>query len=47
MKFMAEILKVFSPFDGHKASGLGVGGILPAMEEMTEEKLVIFKSAAL
>ncbi|MFQ5673934.1 MAG: aldehyde dehydrogenase family protein [Nitrospinales bacterium] len=35
------------PFGGHKASGLGVGGILPAMREMTEEKLVVFKSAVL
>lgn len=35
------------PFGGHKASGLGVGGILPAMREMTEEKLVVFKSPVL
>ncbi|QPJ65931.1 MAG: aldehyde dehydrogenase family protein [Candidatus Nitrohelix vancouverensis] len=32
------------PFGGRKQSGLGVGGILPAMEEMTEEKLMILKS---
>ncbi len=32
------------PFAGHKQSGLGVGGIAPTMEEMTQEKLVIYKS---
>jgi len=32
------------PFGGRKASGLGVGGILPAMLEMTEEKLLVFRS---
>jgi len=35
------------PFAGHKSSGLGVGGILPTMLEMTEEKLVVFKSSVL
>ena len=33
------------PFAGHKQSGLGVGGILPAMLELTEEKLVVVKVA--
>ena len=32
------------PFGGRKASGLGVGGILPTMMEMTEEKLFVFRS---
>ena len=32
------------PFGGRKASGLGVGGILPSMMEMTEEKLLVFRS---
>jgi len=32
------------PFGGRKESGIGVGGILPAMEEMTVEKLVVIKS---
>jgi len=32
------------PFGGRKQSGLGVGGILPAMEEMTEEKMFVVKS---
>ncbi len=35
------------PFAGHKASGLGVGGMVYTMEEMTEEKMVVFRSAAL
>ncbi|MDH5543321.1 MAG: aldehyde dehydrogenase family protein [Nitrospinota bacterium] len=35
------------PFGGRKASGLGVGGILPSMEEMTEEKLIVFRSVSL
>ena len=35
------------PFGGAKESGMGVGGILPAMEEMTEEKLIVIKSKAL
>ncbi|MEK9628728.1 MAG: aldehyde dehydrogenase family protein [Nitrospinota bacterium] len=32
------------PFAGRKSSGLGVGGILPTMMEMTEEKLIVFRS---
>ena len=32
------------PFAGRKSSGLGVGGILPSMMEMTEEKLIVFRS---
>ena len=32
------------PFGGRKSSGLGVGGIIPAMEEMTEEKMFVIKS---
>jgi acyl-CoA reductase-like NAD-dependent aldehyde dehydrogenase len=32
------------PFAGRKASGLGVGGILPTMLEMTEEKMIVFRS---
>jgi acyl-CoA reductase-like NAD-dependent aldehyde dehydrogenase len=32
------------PFGGRKASGVGVGGILPTMMEMTEEKLLVFRS---
>lgn len=32
------------PFAGRKASGLGIGGILPTMMEMTEEKLIVFRS---
>ena len=32
------------PFAGRKSSGLGVGGILPTMIEMTEEKLIVFRS---
>ena len=32
------------PFGGRKASGLGVGGILPTMMEMTEEKMLLFRS---
>ena len=35
------------PFGGRKASGLGIGGILPSMEEMTEEKLIVFRSVVL
>ena len=35
------------PFAGHKESGLGVGGIIPTMEEMTEEKLLVFRSSVL
>jgi acyl-CoA reductase-like NAD-dependent aldehyde dehydrogenase len=32
------------PFAGRKASGLGVGGIVPTMMEMTEEKMIVFRS---
>ena len=32
------------PFAGRKSSGLGVGGILSSMIEMTEEKLIVFRS---
>jgi len=32
------------PFAGRKTSGLGVGGILPTMLAMTEEKMIIFRS---
>ncbi len=32
------------PFYGRKTSGSGVGGILPTMMEMTEEKLLVFRS---
>ncbi len=32
------------PFAGRRESGLGVGGILPSMMEMTEEKMIVFKS---
>lgn len=32
------------PFGGRQKSGLGVGGILPAMQEMTEEKMIVFRS---
>lgn len=35
------------PFGGRKSSGLGMGGILPAMEEMTEEKMIVFRSPSL
>ncbi|MEE8399627.1 MAG: aldehyde dehydrogenase family protein [Desulfobacterales bacterium] len=35
------------PFGGHKESGAGVGGIGPAMHEMTVEKLMVIKSDAL
>ena len=35
------------PFAGRKASGLGVGGILPTMHEMTEEKMIVFQSPSL
>lgn len=31
------------PFGGRKMSGLGMGGILPAMEEMTQEKMFVLK----
>ena len=32
------------PFAGRKASGIGIGGIHHTMMEMTEEKLIIFRS---
>ena len=32
------------PFAGRNTSGLGVGGILPTMMEMTEEKMIVFRS---
>ena len=32
------------PFAGRKASGLGVGGIMPTMLEMTEEKMIVIRS---
>ncbi|GMT48823.1 MAG: aldehyde dehydrogenase [bacterium] len=35
------------PFAGRKSSGLGVGGIIDTMKEMTEEKMMIFKSPVL
>lgn len=35
------------PFYGRKQSGYGTGGILPTMEEMTEEKMVVFKDKVL
>lgn len=35
------------PFAGRKTSGLGVGGILPTMLAMTEEKMTIFRSKLL
>ena len=35
------------PFAGRKASGFGVGGILPTMLEMTEEKMIVFRSPGL
>ncbi|MCK5704364.1 MAG: aldehyde dehydrogenase family protein, partial [Cyclobacteriaceae bacterium] len=33
------------PFGGAKKSGLGLGGILNSMEEMSKEKLMVIKSA--
>jgi len=35
------------PFGGAKASGLGLGGILNSMEEMSNEKLMVIKSNVL
>jgi acyl-CoA reductase-like NAD-dependent aldehyde dehydrogenase len=35
------------PFAGRQASGLGVGGILPTLLEMTEEKMIVFRSPGL
>jgi len=34
------------PFAGRRQSGLGVGGIGPTMLDMTQEKMVVFKSDA-
>ncbi len=35
------------PFAGRNTSGLGVGGILPTMLEMTEEKMIVVRSPGL
>ncbi len=35
------------PFAGRKSSGLGVGGILPTMLEMTEEKMLVLRSGVI
>jgi acyl-CoA reductase-like NAD-dependent aldehyde dehydrogenase len=35
------------PFGGRDSSGMGVGGIPYSMHEMTREKLIVIKSAAL
>ncbi len=35
------------PFAGHKTSGLGTGGIPYTMEDMTQEKLIVFHSDSL
>ena len=35
------------PFGGRKQSGLGIGGILPTMREMTEEKMFVLRSPRL
>jgi acyl-CoA reductase-like NAD-dependent aldehyde dehydrogenase len=35
------------PFGGAKSSGLGLGGIINSMEEMSKEKLMVIKSKAL
>jgi acyl-CoA reductase-like NAD-dependent aldehyde dehydrogenase len=35
------------PFGGAKSSGLGMGGILHAMEEMSKEKMMVIKSSVL
>jgi acyl-CoA reductase-like NAD-dependent aldehyde dehydrogenase len=35
------------PFGGRKSSGMGVGGILPSMLELTQEKLIVVKSKVL
>jgi acyl-CoA reductase-like NAD-dependent aldehyde dehydrogenase len=35
------------PFAGRRTSGMGVGGIPRAMHEMTQEKLLVFKSSSL
>jgi acyl-CoA reductase-like NAD-dependent aldehyde dehydrogenase len=35
------------PFAGRKTSGLGIGGIPYTMQDMTQEKMIVFKSPAL
>lgn len=35
------------PFAGRNTSGLGVGGIFPTMLEMTEEKMIVFRSSGI
>jgi len=35
------------PFGGNKLSGLGVGGIIDSMNEMSNEKLMVIKSKEL
>ncbi len=35
------------PFAGHRTSGLGIGGIPYTMEDMTQEKLIVFRSDSL
>lgn len=35
------------PFAGRRTSGLGVGGIPRTMHEMTQEKMIVFKSSSL
>ncbi len=35
------------PFAGRKTSGLGVGGIVPTMMEMTEEKMMVIRSSSI
>ncbi len=35
------------PFAGRQSSGLGVGGIVPTMLAMTEEKMIVFRSKLL
>ena len=32
------------PFGGRKASGIGMGGMLHSMMEMTEEKMLVIRS---
>ena len=32
------------PFGGRDASGLGMGGIRYSMEDMSREKMIVFKS---
>jgi acyl-CoA reductase-like NAD-dependent aldehyde dehydrogenase len=31
------------PFTGRRQSGYGIGGILWAMREMTEQKMIVFR----